>query len=739
MQTRLQMFALPLSIALLCGVASAQDSTSANADGGNGLPGDGITPWGMAVSQRANYVVDLATLRSSWGNTFGGAPLMKAPRVNTGRFNAVSGPSSFSPDTRNAQPFLATSYSAWNVPTAGIAPGNNTALATSVTPPASGTRFAISMLDFDEQPVGATFAFFNTLTTGIVGFDPATPDRLYVSRINAALNSPNGGGDRSQFGLGSVDADGNTIIRADSFGASGASSLLQGNNYIRIRSATRGTGANVIDSSGFGDVANTNRVVENSSVLLTAPAALPASTGSSRIVGADFVGNLLIENTGGGTTQTSAHRPSTLDHRASPSITSTTLWPSTIATGIMLTRGSAGGGLVNAMSVFGFDANGAVTNARTVELPTAIIDPCDSFAWPVTNADFRLYDTQAIFRGGVGPAAVGKNLQGQAVVASTAYASSSSSSASPINAIVAARFDPSSPTSNVTWGAVAWVNATGTDGKDILGDFGADGAPNTNDAGENDGAINATDAPVGRIESLTNLPGGLTGPSLSAPALDSAGNIYFIASVSLRKLAGSLVQDTPTIALLRGVPTATGCYQLEVLLEAGQLVQGRNSGRTYRIANLSLSDGDSLASSSFWSQSVSSTSWSNVATSNLPQSAPQHLGGLVVSARVLYDADNNGTFSDPTAIDGNPASADEAYSVAYYVGNILPAGGCNDIDFNNDGLFPDDNDVIAFLNVLAGGPCPTPSCDSIDFNNDGLFPDDNDLISLLNKLAGQDC
>jgi hypothetical protein len=69
----------------------------------------------------------------------------------------------------------------------------------------------------------------------------------------------------------------------------------------------------------------------------------------------------------------------------------------------------------------------------------------------------------------------------------------------------------------------------------------------------------------------------------------------------------------------------------------------------------------------------------------------------------------------------------------------LPAGGCNDIDFNNDGLFPDDNDVIAFLNVLAGGPCPTPSCDSIDFNNDGLFPDDNDLISLLNKLAGQDC
>ena len=30
---------------------------------------------------------------------------------------------------------------------------------------------------------------------------------------------------------------------------------------------------------------------------------------------------------------------------------------------------------------------------------------------------------------------------------------------------------------------------------------------------------------------------------------------------------------------------------------------------------------------------------------------------------------------------------------------------CNDIDFNNDGLFPDDNDIVSFLSVLAGGDC----------------------------------
>lgn len=63
--------------------------------------------------------------------------------------------------------------------------------------------------------------------------------------------------------------------------------------------------------------------------------------------------------------------------------------------------------------------------------------------------------------------------------------------------------------------------------------------------------------------------------------------------------------------------------------------------------------------------------------------------------------------------------------------------GCDSIDFNRDGLFPDDNDLVDFLVVLAGGSCSNdPSCGSIDFNGDGLFPDDNDLIAFLCQLAG---
>jgi hypothetical protein len=65
---------------------------------------------------------------------------------------------------------------------------------------------------------------------------------------------------------------------------------------------------------------------------------------------------------------------------------------------------------------------------------------------------------------------------------------------------------------------------------------------------------------------------------------------------------------------------------------------------------------------------------------------------------------------------------------------------CDSIDFNNDGLFPSDEDLIDFLVVLAGGTCSNaPNCNDIDFNNDKLFPSDEDLIAYLRVLAGGTC
>jgi hypothetical protein len=48
--------------------------------------------------------------------------------------------------------------------------------------------------------------------------------------------------------------------------------------------------------------------------------------------------------------------------------------------------------------------------------------------------------------------------------------------------------------------------------------------------------------------------------------------------------------------------------------------------------------------------------------------------------------------------------------------------------------------LVDFLSVLAGGPCSNdPNCNDIDFNNDELFPDDSDLIAFLRVLAGGEC
>jgi hypothetical protein len=63
---------------------------------------------------------------------------------------------------------------------------------------------------------------------------------------------------------------------------------------------------------------------------------------------------------------------------------------------------------------------------------------------------------------------------------------------------------------------------------------------------------------------------------------------------------------------------------------------------------------------------------------------------------------------------------------------------CESIDFNRDGLFPADEDLVDFLSVLAGGTCSN-ICGSIDFNADCLFPADDDLVEFLARLAGRLC
>jgi len=98
---------------------------------------------------------------------------------------------------------------------------------------------------------------------------------------------------------------------------------------------------------------------------------------------------------------------------------------------------------------------------------------------------------------------------------------------------------------------------------------------------------------------------------------------------------------------------------------------------------------------------------------------------------------------DPDGVHFTPAGgqfvADLIYDALHTGGrSLLPA--CDDIDFNNNTVFPEDTDVIDFFNVLAGGPCsPGNTCNDIDFNNNSVFPEDADVIDFFNVLAGGNC
>ena len=65
---------------------------------------------------------------------------------------------------------------------------------------------------------------------------------------------------------------------------------------------------------------------------------------------------------------------------------------------------------------------------------------------------------------------------------------------------------------------------------------------------------------------------------------------------------------------------------------------------------------------------------------------------------------------------------------------------CDSIDFNNDGLFPDNLDLQDFLSVFGHGPCTNdPNCGDIDFNNDGLYPDNEDILAIFRVFGGGHC
>jgi len=711
------------------GAAMAQDSTATL----SGLPGDAVSAYqvGAGSEQINNYVVDLAPITSSWGGSFSLGPVVKASRSASGQyFDQVIGAQSVS-SLFSSGPLARPSYDLWTTPGQGINSTSNTAPASSINAAnRSGRQFGLALMEFGFGNDG-TFGNGDdesTVVSALVSFQRRAPSRLFVSRITALTNKPSTAGNgTASLGLGSIDAAGNVHILADSQTMVDPLRLAQ-REYVRVRSATRNPAVNnQLSDIGGADAARTD-IVRASDTSMTTPAIIPSSIGAGGravAIGLDFKSDFIFEQAANTTLTTKAYLPGA----AGSSRGSLTFVPQPFApvavgsnnagTGISLVR-TDGNTRTRGINIFGINTDGSVDATLQLQLPIIggqMLDPTDSWN-PGTNFivtpavhEFTHYASQTPFRGGTGQVASVVLSTGELLAAAVVTPTSGSIVPQTIdNYLVVARVS--------TGGAATWTtaahtgNAAGAAGglsKVILGDNGLDGLPNTADTGEGDGVVDtAPGAWIGRLARLTEVfPSQTAGPSISCPAFDLRGNLYFMATVALRTNDGSLEY---TSALLRGNrDTSNNGYRLELLARLGDVLPGLNSGTSYQIQFMGFADNDSVASGGIFSSNIVQDAIGglsgSLAAANAQFGSPLSLGALTFRAKIVYDIDNDGNYADPSS--GASNSPDQAYNVAMV---LMPRPILG--DFNLDGAISV-QDIFDFLAAyFTGGSVG-------DWNGDG--------------------
>lgn len=707
--------------------ALAQDSVSTS----NGLPGDAVSAFaagaGSGNEQVNNYVLDLTDRRSSWSRLYRYGPLAKGSSGGSSFFTTIVGAQSAS-NKFVARPFLRGSYSLWEqAPGQGVNFVRNSAPSSIDTSTRIGQQFAVSFMEFGAGPdnIFGNGDDEQNIVSSVVNFNFFEPSRLYVSRMNAAVSKANataGTLATASYGLGGVDELGTTHVLADNYGLS-AGTAVQDKRFIRLTPTARNaTILNQISNTGATDT-NASRTVLQTQTTLVVPGMIPTAAGTRPImIGGDFLGNYQFEQVANSMSATLSYLPNNASPRGPVSFSTGAFarfnnTGTDVGVAAVLSR-AVGDTRTRGLSAWGVNPDGSVDAAQRIALPfTAgqIIDPTDGFdptvqfASPL-NHEFTNYASQVSFRGGNGPVALavlpGGDLLAAGTVQTTGVASSTPQSFD--NYIAVARV-------NAGTGFAQWVvaahtgNASGAAGglsKVILGDYGLDGIPNTNDEGENDGTVDTgPNAFIGRLAKGNEVnPAATSGPSISSPAMDRFGNLYFLANVSLKKPGPS---TKLTQALIKAnFDPATNRYELEMLTEVGDIFAGKNSGSNYQVQFMGLNDGDSVDSGAVFSGSIVQDQFARVPASSVYYGSPYALGAMVVRAKVVYDRNNDNQFLDPT-VSGNAGSPDQAYNVAMVV---MP--GYLRLDYNADAFF-DQEDLSAFINGYF-----EESLDA-DYNEDG--------------------
>ncbi len=684
-----------IATAGMCASALAQDSVSANL---GGLPGDALNPWN---DNNAAYVVDLAPLVTSGGHTFGAGILLKTTQTDPMFFNNLGSSSTISTDILNDVPFSQTSYSVWNAAGAGINGTMNTAPG-SVSAPAMGSQFSVAWSEFGTSASGNSY---NGMIGAIVNFDPADPNRLYVDRKMVAVNSSSElAVDSSQLGGVSVDANGNVYYRGDDFGVTGPNALL-GNNIFRTRMADRTPGVQNFISLG-GTLDATDHIIQNGGTVYVVPNNLPASIagGDGLYAGVNFNSEYVYGSGFGTTTATSAHFDTSGGQLGSGRGANGLAAVDALGIGAVATFGQYAKDANNdtrTFNLWGVDATGAVIGAKAWDVPSTVVDNDDGFSLTYgAFAEFTNYLGSTPFRGGVGNVAVGTDKDGNGIFAATIAENGLSNDLS--TQIIVGRYNADLDTTEFTFAAyIDLLNLFTRDaGKPIYDDMGVE---------------------IGQLVNLDAVTGGTPlGPSMSAPTIDAAGNVWFIGAVELydRFVGGGSDFDG---ALLRSVlDPVTFSYRLELVLENGSRIMGMNSDREYMINFLgSATAAGGPNPGSMWSNNASSSSWNNVDISATEPGDTRSNGGVLVSTSVTYDIDGDGVFDTAT-------SGDESYSVALYIGHYEMDAGCR-ADINGDGAL-NFFDISAFLTAFSA---MDPSA---DFTGDGAF-NFFDISTFLSEFA----
>ena len=639
-----------LALVAVCSLpAAAQDSVAQT-------PGqsDAIDVYNLEVVYR--YVVDSVPLTSSWGNAYRIAPLLKASADNDPLFSTqLLGSVAISPDQLTTVNFPAQPFSLWTTPGQGINELRN-AVAPTINVSGYTRQFGVGLSDFASVATNAWGA--------TVGQSDTNPNRFFVTRALAAASridafSPN----TATMTLGSIDASGNLFMRADNFGSSGPA--VVGENILRTNIPARGNFTSTLSFDGLvnisDDPAATTYLLSAGTVTTNVPASIPASLGASTALILDFA-NAYRPNGGAGISTHLA--PGIAGHRGNPSFSAVNTLGG-VGTVASLARPTAGS-RTNAINLFSVAASGAIVATRGATLPTNITNGQGFTANSNGNAEFLQYLSQTSFRGGSGQVGVGFDPR-----VNTYVAAATATDTNGTEYIALARFGAS-----VTWTVAAF------EGQQVL-----DGP-----SGVSVGTIRVGASPI----------------SISAPAVDRQGNVYFVAA--FQPTVGA-----PGTALIRAVNTENG-YRLERLLATGQSFAGANSGRTYTIDKLTLGDSDSIASGSFFSGNLLQPTYPNQGPADPLD--PRSFGGAIVSASIIYS--NNGV--------------PETYQAVLFVGPELaaPPAFCDgDADGSGSVNFSDITSVLANL----GATYTPPSAGPGDANNDGAVNFSDITIVLANLGA----